>query len=458
MKNIFFVLTALVAFLKTDAQKIFTEDDLIAIVKKLHPVAKQAALEIRIADANVTSSRAGFDPVLQTQQNRKEWDGITYYDQSVTELKIPTWYGIDIYTGSETISGGRLNPEQTKGTITYLGVNVPLVQNLLLDKRRAALQQAKVLRDQSEVYRRIVLNDLLQEALFSYWEWWQYYHMYKLVQSSLATAEKRLQMIITLSRIGELPAIDTLEAYTQVQLFRLQENEALTELAKAQLELSTFLWKEDGTAYMLPQDVVPASGTKNNELTLENFLTISNSHPELLDYNYRLNFFEIERRLKFQSLLPEVNLKYNQTGQNFSKTINSAWFQNSYRFGISLAVPLRLSEGRGGYQAARLKMQQVQLSRENKQVQIQNKVKQFFTEWQQTQKQINMQQNLVNNFLTLQRGEEIKLQNGESSLFMINAREQKTLEAQQKLIEIQTKNRIVKVKMEGTAGLYSNIN
>jgi hypothetical protein len=39
----------------------------------------------------------------------------------------------------------------------------------------------------------------------------------------------------------------------------------------------------------------------------------------------------------------------------------------------------------------------------------------------------------------LQKGEETKFTNGESSLFLVNARELKTLEAQQKYMELQYK-------------------
>jgi hypothetical protein len=124
-------------------------------------VAKQAALGVRIADAYVTASRGAFDPVIALNNSRKDYDGITYYDQQWTELKIPTWYGIDVFAGSETVSGSRINPEETKGRINYLGVAVPLLQNVIIDKRRAALQQAKIFSEQSEVIRRAMLNDLL---------------------------------------------------------------------------------------------------------------------------------------------------------------------------------------------------------------------------------------------------------------------------------------------------------
>jgi len=44
--------------------------------------------------------------------------------------------------------------------------------------------------------------------------------------------------------------------------------------------------------------------------------------------------------------------------------------------------------------------------------------------------------------------------NGESSLFLINARELKTIETKQKLIELKSKNRKALVSLKWSAGLF----
>jgi outer membrane protein TolC len=49
--------------------------------------------------------------------------------------------------------------------------------------------------------------------------------------------------------------------------------------------------------------------------------------------------------------------------------------------------------------------------------------------------------------------EESKLSNGESSLFLVNSRETKALEAQEKLIEIKTKYYKTSYKLLWAAGL-----
>jgi hypothetical protein len=173
------------------SQNVFSEETFLAVVKKYHPVSKGAALGVGIAKAGLLSSRGAFDPVFRTGNSRKEFDGIRYYDDYQTEVKIPTWYGVDVTAGTETIRGQRNNPEDTKGTVSYVGVSLSLLQNMLMDKRRAALQQARLFVDQSEAERASIVNSLLRDAALAYWEWWEEHHLLKLVDSSLHNARER---------------------------------------------------------------------------------------------------------------------------------------------------------------------------------------------------------------------------------------------------------------------------
>lgn len=448
------ILSLLLLFcLQSAAQKTLLPTDLMAIIKKYHPVVKQANLDVQIASAVITESRGAFDPVLSYDNSRKDFEGTRYYDKKGGRLTIPTWYGIDVYTGIESMQGNRINSEETKGQIHYMGVSVSVVQNLLMDKRRAALQQAKIFQQASEADRADVINNLLQEALVVYWDWWQQHQALQLMQLAVQNARKRFEMVQTMYRIGERPAIDTLEALTQVQLLQQQLTETEGSLQKSRLQLSVFLWNDAAGAIELPQDVVPQNILPATGLGLDTLLLAAGVHPALQAYNFKLNALQIEKRLKLQLLLPEVDVKYNQMGRNLSKTATGAWFDNNYRYGVFLSVPLRLSEGRGAYRQARLKIEQTEWARTFKQTQLQNKVKQFYTEWRWVQVQEQQQAQLVANFAALQRGEELKFNNGESSLFLINTREQKTIEAKQKLLALQAKKMQARVNTEWATGL-----
>jgi outer membrane protein TolC len=115
-------------------------------------------------------------------------------------------------------------------------------------------------------------------------------------------------------------------------------------------------------------------------------------------------------------------------------------------------MPLRLSEARGEYRQATLKIDQTRLQQANKQVQIYNKVRQYFVDREQTTIQLRLQEQLLDNFLKLQKAEETRFANGESTLFLINARELKAIEARQKLIELQSKNRKAELATRWAAG------
>ena len=438
------------------AQRVFTQNDLIGVVKKFHPLAKQAILNMRIADANVTESRGGFDPIVSFDNSRKDFSGITYYDHQTTQLKIPTWYGIDVYVGKETIEGSRLNPEETTGTIHFAGVSVPLVQNLIIDKRRAILQQAKIIRDQSEVSRRAVLNDLISEALLAYWDWWEKQQSLQVVQASLQNAKARMAMVKEVYMLGDRPAIDTLEAATQVQFFERQEAEASMLLQKSRLNLSLYLWTDNALTYDLPDDFVPETPKVYTLPLLDSLLNQAGVQPLLMEYDYKLKELDIEKRLKFQSLLPDVRARYNGMARNFSNTVSGGFFNNNYQFGLAVSMPLRISGGRGQYRAAKLIIEQTKVAQLSKLVSVQNKVKQYFIEWQQAIVQYNQQQKLVANYLALQKGEETRFANGESSLFLVNAREAKAIEERRKTLEMEAQIQKSAVRVSWAAGGFSN--
>lgn len=439
------------------AQDTLSLEAFLSAVKTYHPVAKSAALGVEIAKAEITAARGAFDPVLQNNISRKELGGLLYYDQQLSELKIPTWYGVEVVAGIESVSGQRVSSPDTKGNSSYVGFSVPVAKGLLMDRRRADLQQAKIFQELSEQEQQAVLNDLLYEAAQAYWAWWQQYRIQALFRQAIINAQQRFRLVKTGFQIGERPAIDTVEALAQLRSFQLMEQEIALGVRNTQLDVTVFLWQANGEAYTLPQAVIPqqSSPVMLEMMQPERLLQLVQRHPELLQYRFKLEALEVERRLKFQSLLPSVYLKYNQLNKSHDlmKSFTTPWLENNYRYGVSISVPLRFSEGRGEYRKAKLKIEQTELQQLNKQVSLQTKVQQYYNEWRQLAQQIILQQQAVELYAQLQRGEEIRFANGESSLFLINSREQKTLEARQKLIELEGKEQKARASVLWAAGV-----
>jgi outer membrane protein TolC len=444
-----------------DSTKTLSVQQVVEMVKKYHPVAKQASLLIEKAKADITIARGGFDPLLNNEHARKTFDGINYYNYNRPELTIPTWFGIELSTGLENLSGDRTDPQDSKGQTSYAGISLPLAKNLLIDKRRAALQTAKIFRQASGAEQRTMLNNLLLEALKAYWYWMQYYQVYTILDNAVQVNEKRLLLIKTGYRLGDRPAIDTTEALTQLQSFQVQRENAWMQFQNAGLELSVYLWSPEGSLLTIPADAIPADSNLLSSITtgtmplLNELLEAARkNHPELQVYKYKLDALGVEKKLKFQQLLPSVNFRYNQLAKGYSVWKTSGpLFENNFRYGFYASIPLRFSEGRGEYRKAKLKIAETKLDQDMKLASVEMKVRTYFNELVALKNQVGLQEKAYRNYLALQRGEEIRLQAGESSLFLVNARENKTLEALQKLQELRSKYFITLNALQWAAGL-----
>ena len=460
MKQVLIGISLLFSALYACAQQTLSLEEFLRLVQTYHPVAKQAGLGVEMAKAEVTSARGAFDPAFENSINRKEFDGLLYYKHQVSEVKIPTWYGVDVVAGIESLRGNRTSTPDTKGNTSYIGFSVPVGKGLLMDGRRAALQQAKIFQQLSVQEQQAVINDLLYDAAKAYWNWWQQHQVQRLFKQALQNAGQRFRLVKASFQIGELPAIDTVEALAQVQSFRLRASEIELDIANALLDVNVFLWQEGGEAYSLPHTVVPQATVPGliETLQLDQLLQQMQVHPELQQYRFKLEALQVEKRLKAQSLLPSVYLKYNQLNgsHKLQESFRTPWLENNYRYGVAVSVPLRLSEGRGEYRKAKLKIEQAKLQQLNKQAALQTKLKQYYNEWRQLREQIALQQQAVQSYSALQRGEETKFANGESSLFLVNARQAKTLEAQQKLLELQSKQQKATAGVLWVAGVWVN--
>ena len=168
----------------------------------------------------------------------------------------------------------------------------------------------------------------------------------------------------------------------------------------------------------------------------------SQNHPNNLVYTYKLDALGIEKKLKFQELLPKIDFKYNLLGKgyNMGESISQHnYFDNNFQSGIKLEMPLLFMKGRAEYKLAKLKIAENTIDQTLKRNQIDIKIKSYYNEYVTLKSQIILQSNMYENYQLLVKSEETRLLNGESSLFLVNSRENKALEALEKLIDLKTK-------------------
>jgi outer membrane protein TolC len=446
-----YILLSFFSIVQSNAQdtvRILKEEEFLNIVRLHHPVAKQGGLIVDMARAELKAIRGNFDPVLYYSNDQKTFDGKNYFNYSNGEVVIPTWFGIEAYAGIENNFGDFINTETTPNRSSYAGISIPLLKDLILDKRRAALQQGKLFTQQSEWERRNVINDLLLDAYIAYWNWAKDYQVFLVLENTILINEIRYDLVKISFQQGDRAAVDTTEALAQLQNFQQQREDALLKFRKSTLELSTYLWQADNKPAYLSDRVIPdtlwaiQNFVKFNMNDLSNWLTQTlRSHPKLQMIDYKLQSLEVERRLKFQDLLPKADVKYNflQRGYNIASGSNINLFQNNYKFGFNVAIPIPNRSGIGQYKAARIKLKSVGLDRSLTEVDLENKVRFHYTEVLNLQKQITIYEDAYRNYVRLFDAEQLKFSLGETTLFLLNTRENKALETLQKLLELKAK-------------------
>lgn len=425
----------------------------LGYVKKYHPIAKQAELTIDVGQANLMKARGGFDPKVAVDYARKEFKGAEYYNELNTTFKIPTWYGIDLKGNFEQNEGDFLNPDQTVPTqgLYSAGVSLSLGRGSWINERMATLKQAKFFREQTKADRDLLVNQILFDASLAYFNWLQAFRNNQVFYDFLQNAEQRFKGIRSSALAGEIAAIDTVEAKIAVQNRALELEQAKVVLRNTMLELSNFLWMGENIPMELQPYVVPDTSLDTEiDQTLEilglplDSFSVEN-HPKLKSLGFKIEGLEVDKRLKTNKLLPRIDVEYNFITET-PEYINSLVSQN-YKAGLNFELPLFLRKERGDLKLAKLKLRDAQFEMDNAEVQIQNKIVAIYNELDSFENQNILIDDIVENYAALLAAEERKFSFGESSLFLINSRESKLIDAVLKQNQVENKFFTAKAKL-----------
>ncbi|QIX59752.1 TolC family protein [Hymenobacter sp. BT18] len=450
-----------------DSSRVFGLSDLLAYVTLRHPVARQAGLLPERALQEVRFARGQFDPAATSKYYGKTLGGKEYFHDWDSQLRVPLWFGADVKAGFERGTGTYINPENytAPAGLSYLGISVPLAQGLLVDERRAAVRQAQALQGLAEAQRRGALNKLLLQAAKDYWDWTLSYQRRELLRQNTELADVRLRAIRERVRLGDLAAIDSVEALTELQNRQAALVQAQVQWQNATLQLSTYLWDEqqqprDLPADVRPQPLVDPAGWRplpTDSLTLlaEQAQQV---HPELQKSRAKLLQLGVERRLLANKLLPKLNVDYNllQAGTPFSPEtgaqLSGSYLQNNYKLGVSFAYPVLLRQERAKLQLNRLKLRETELELQQGTRDIQAGLRTAANDWEALRQQLALQAQVVQNAEQLRRGEQTRFENGESSVFLLNTREASLVSARLKLAELQAKYAQTQATLRWAAG------
>ncbi|MEN8824798.1 MAG: TolC family protein [Wenyingzhuangia sp.] len=442
MNKIIYILLMLIGiknYAQTKAQEILTYQEFIFNVISEHPLAKSAELKEKVAKAKLLAAKGGLDPYLTSSINQKNFENKEYYNIFENKITIPTSLGIAITGSFNNNSGEYLNPEAyTNNTgIWSAGIELDLLQGLITNTRKIALDQAKVYQRIAKNKQLQLVNKLVYDASKAYAEWQQFNSICNILQSNVELSERYLTNIKNALTNGEKTAIDTLEANVYLQNNRINLLKYEQKLVEKRLKVENYLWYENIPVAM-QSHVQPETNInyyKFEEITVDENL---DDIPMIAEKRAKMESLRLKQKLNREKLKPKLKLKYNPIIKTTDNTFGlSNYLSENQVWGAKLTFPIFFRSERGKYRESKYAVEEINYDIAVKKKEIENKMIANEQNQEALTQQIKLLQMNIDGYEKLLVAETKKFEYGESSLFLINKRQENLIASELKLLSSQ---------------------
>lgn len=441
-----FILLFLVLFkIKGSAQEPLSMDQFLHWVKQEHPTVKEANQRFMQAQNLLLMAKGNFDPKLNFALDRKKFDGKNYYTISENQLSVPTRLGLKFKAGYDFTSGNFLNPLDVKpiNGQALLGFDLPLLQGLFFDEFRLILREAELNLNIQKLGLDQVKNDLLLDAAKTYIEWYVAFQQKEVQNQALILAKNRLSDMVFSYLSGDKPTIDTIEVYVNVLTRASSVFDVTLDYKLTTQEIGNYLWRNN--LPVSPDNYFPlATKELDPEVSVNVDDWVQNTlsgNPDLMILRLSGNQYQWEKKWALEQFKPNLNLQFNalangrQFNQEFDIQSSNFLLENNYKFGLRAQFPILYRKERGKLQGIDNKIKEWEYKTLDKTQYWTTKAKQYYSAFEILNEQVKNLQDQSFQLNTLFEAEKIKFDAGESSVFLLNSREQKNLEISMKLIK-----------------------
>ena len=159
---------------------------------------------------------------------------------------------------------------------------------------------------------------------------------------------------------------------------------------------------------------------------------------EIKALQYKVEQGQLEQRLQRNNLLPEIKLGYLWlSSTNPLQHLQAGLDPENNITQLKIKMPLFLRKERANLKLSTLKINDLRLEQVQVKLELNNKIAALKAQQNSLMKQKSIALNVADDYKILYQGEQKKFDAGESSLFLVNSREAKWLDASQKYIALE---------------------
>ena len=430
-----FIMAAGLVFAQPDAGPLHVED-VVASVRKHYPPLLAALADREIADAEVLAAEGRFDTTLRV---RADSDSLGYYSNRRVDVGIDqplAWQGMSLSTGYRRGEGefapydGKLDTRSLGEFRT--GLRMPLLRDREIDSRRGELAKSRIGRKLASLsvdQHRLVVT---QSAIARYWAWVAAGRRYGITRDVLAIAEDRQKLLEEGVRAGQVPAIEATDNQRAILQRRSSAIDAERAFQQSAIELSLFLRTPSGAPQVPGIDRVPlqfpAAAPLNEERIAADQKRALERRPEVERFGAQIDQTEIDVRLARNAARPAVDVIagfFNDSGSSPSVRRGP----QEFKAGLAFEFPFQNRTARGRQFAAEARQKQLEIRRDFLRDQIGAEVLDAASAVRASYERLQVLAEEVRVSRELEEAERTRFQLGEGTLFVLNLREQATLDA-----------------------------
>lgn len=435
------------AFENLHAPNIFSEDYLnrqpgvlslevlLKSVEKSYPLVLAAEKLLTEAEYNYLAAEGAFDLQFKSLGTTKPM-GFYQNNSSDSIIEKPTPLGGTSFFAGYRIGRGNFPAyDGRRETNDYgeirAGALVPLIRNREIDKNRADLRKADLDRKLAELSIQKLKLEIVKEATKRYWKWVGAGQEYLVYKDLLAIAKVRQTQINERIKLGDLPKVESTDNDRAILQRESQLVLAERELQRSAIDLSLFLRSPDGGMILPKNDQLPQgfpNPLKAGSLVLEDSIRIAwKFRPELMDFEFKRDKVSIDRSLGYNAAKPQVDLLV-ATSQDFGPG-SPTRAKPELEASLILNLPLQTRRPRGLIGAAEAKLAQLDQEMQFSKDKISTEVQDAVSEVNASSRRVDVTKAEVELARKLEELERERFFLGDSTLLVVNIREQTSSEA-----------------------------
>ncbi|MFB6248238.1 MAG: TolC family protein [Salinibacter sp.] len=410
-------------------------DAFLRRVLRNSPQARSLRLAGDRAAAQLLDARGGFGPRLvsgyeyKTKANKAKLNVLRSGLRQPLNLPMSPTLTVDYRRGV----GSSADPSVATSRVgeTRIGVSLSPLAGLFTDKRRAALDKARLAPRRARAQQAKERNKLLRDATHAFWDWVGARRKLDIARDLLELARRRETLITRQARAGEVPAIDSVEARRITAGREGTLADAVRAATQKRVTLATFLWGDEGAAqsvrYAPPP--VPSDSTPEPIRTAAAVDTALARRPTLRTLDVKQRQARIEQSLARSRLRPNLKLKAQAVSYN-----ESPLNVTDVKVGLEIEQPLFFRQGRSDAEKAQIKTRRLDLKQDIAKQKVRADVEAAVVALRQARRRARSARRSVALARRLRAAEQRRFDQGQGTLFRLNQREKSLASARRKLV------------------------